>query len=184
MIKALILGFLSFFLFLVGHIIVFNVKPAIEERFVVIKNYFLIFTVFYVVMYLIVRENIIVLIPADPSVTSQAAINISRAINFMTGYLLYVFLWMGYCQFYFFIVRTISGRMLIEIDNGPGARLTKDELKARYSPEEVFHKRLNHMLGSACIIEKDGIYQNTRKGHYIGNISRFIKEFLKLEPGG
>ncbi|OGS22561.1 MAG: hypothetical protein A2252_03010 [Elusimicrobia bacterium RIFOXYA2_FULL_39_19] len=184
MIKALVLGLFSFLFFLVGHLIVFNVKPSIYERFGVIKKFFWLSTILYIVVYMFVRENILVLIPADPLLTSQTSINISRVINFLTGYGLFVFLWMGYCQFYFFIDRTISGRMIIELDIAKDKKLTVDQLKAIYSPEMVFKRRLQHLLDSKCMVLEDGYYRNTAKGNLLGKLSRFLKEFLKLEPGG
>jgi len=124
------------------------------------------------------------LIPADLLLTSRVVLSVSKILNFITGYILYVFLFIGYCQFYFFIDRTITGRMMIEFETSPAKKLSYEEMKHKYPPDDVFKRRLHHILESNCIVIENGRYKNTKKGHYIAVMSKFLKDFLKLDPGG
>lgn len=184
MIKGLLLGLLCFILFLILHLVIFNLRPQITKRFRVLKNIFFIFIPVYVFLYILIPRDLIVLIPADPTLTLKIALAILKVVNFVVGFMLYAFLFMGYCQFYFFIDRSISGRMMIEIEESPQKQLFAEELKKIYPPEEVFKRRLRHMLESKLIIQESNYYKNTKKGHCIAVISKFLKEFLRLNSGG
>ena len=165
------------------HILVFHLFK-IKKRFRAIKTIFYIFSIVYVLSYLHLPPDLLVLLPADPLRTSGLVLFVSNTLNFITGYMLYLFLFFGYCQFYFFIARTITGRMMIELEMSPEKKLSYEEMKRIYPPNDVFKRRLQDMLDSECILLENGRYRNTKKGHYIAVISGFLKNFLRLDPGG
>lgn len=98
--------------------------------------------------------------------------------------MLYIFLFLGYCQFYFIVDRSISVRVMIELENSPAKKLSYDEIKKVYNFDEILSRRLQHMLDSKYIVENSGYYINTKKGRFEAEVLKFLKEFLNLGKGG
>lgn len=124
------------------------------------------------------------LIPADPMQTSETVLAISKVLNFVTGFMLYVFLFMSYGEFYFIIDRSLSLRVMVELERHPEKRVSFEELKNVYSPDEIYRRRFRHMVESGCIVEEAGYYRNTTKGRCLANLFGISKKILNVWPGG
>jgi len=106
------------------------------------------------------------------------------AIDLFNALLVYGFLFIGYCMFYFLIDRGFSGRMMIEIESAPQRRLRPAEIAARYSLAMVLRRRLNEMLEIGRITAVNNRYRNTVKGQRAAALFSFVKRFLQLGEGG
>lgn len=186
MIKAVLIGFVCFILFLAFHVIVFR-TINLTERFKALTIIFFSIIPLYTVTYLLVPADYLVIVPMEPvaPVVSQHFINsIHGAINFISGLMLYVFLFLGYCQFYFIVDRSISVRVMIELERATNKRLSFEEIMSVYSFHGILARRLEHMLEGEYLVRHGNYYLNTPKGRMEAKVFRFLKEFLKLGPGG
>jgi hypothetical protein len=134
-------------------------------------------------LYILIPSELITILPADSKV-SPVLIGLSKIFNFFLGLFTYLLLFFGYCQFYFIVDRSISVRIMIELENSKNKKLTLDQIKQVYSPDHVFLRRLKEMIDSRFIVEDAGSYKNTRKGKIIANFFQFLKGYLQLGEGG
>ncbi|OGS22562.1 MAG: hypothetical protein A2252_03015 [Elusimicrobia bacterium RIFOXYA2_FULL_39_19] len=183
MLKGLFVGLFCFVLFLILHVVIFHFKKTeIKKRFRMIRNIFFALIPLYIILYAYIPRESLLLIPADPNSTSQFIINLSKVLNFTIGFMLYVFLFMCYGQFYFILDRSLSVRMMVELSKQN--KVTYDELKKVYSPDEVYARRFKHLVESGCSIETNGYYTNTPKGNALSWIFTISKKILQVWPGG
>lgn len=106
------------------------------------------------------------------------------AIGILNGLLLHTFLFMAYSMFYFLVDRGFSGRIMIEIERSPSQSLTRDEIPKLYSLEMVLTRRLGEMLDIGRIVKVQERYYNTVAGSRAARVFLFVKEFLRIGPGG
>jgi hypothetical protein len=188
MIKATAIGFTCFLIFLVLHVAVFR-SIRLRERFRALTVLFYCLIPVYAVLYAALPSPYVVnLVPAGPGAPFMAVETFYRAtlaVNFLGGLALYVFLFLGYCQFYFIVDRSISVRVMIEIENSPGKALSFDEIKRAYSFNGILTRRLEHMVeGRYLMKDPSGMYSNTPKGRAEARLFAFLKDLLMLGPGG
>ncbi|MFH1846519.1 MAG: hypothetical protein ABH869_03060 [Candidatus Omnitrophota bacterium] len=122
--------------------------------------------------------------PADSQITSGAVIGLSKIFNFLLGLWVYLFLFFGYCQFYFIIDRSISVRIMIELEKTPDKKLSMDQIQKIYKPEYIFSRRMQHLVDSKYIVEESGFYRNRRSGQISAKVFRFLKNYLNIGEGG
>lgn len=183
MLKGIVIGFLCFIVFLLLHAIIFHTRK-IKLRFIALLKIFGALLPVYVVLYLLIPVEAMIIMPADPAVTAGAVIGLSKLFNFFLGLLFYLLLFFGYCQFYFIIDRSISVRVMIEMEKAKDKKLTFEEIKQIYSLDYILSRRLKHMIDSKYIIEQDGAYKNLKKGRNTARLFNFLKNFLQIGEGG
>lgn len=186
MLKAYLIGLFCFMLFLILHVIIFR-RFELKERFKTLVYIF--FTLFpvYTLLYILIPYDLVAVVPSEPikpHLPLWLIYALSGTSNFLGGLMLYVFLFLGYCQFYFIVDRSISVRIMIELENAPQKKLSYDEIKRVYDFDEILSRRLQHMLDSKYIEKNSGYYINTKKGRLEARALKFLKEFLNLGKGG
>lgn len=188
MIKAVFTGLLCFALFLALHIFIFR-RFEPKERFRTLAAIFFSIVPLYALLYFLIPTGYMIYAPigaasSKPIISLEAAYRITAVLNFLSGLFLYIFLFLGYCQFYFIVDRSISVRVMIEIENSIEKRLSFEELKKLYSGDEIFRRRLGHMVEGGYTRDISGYYANTPKGRFEARLFGFIKDLLKLGKGG
>lgn len=183
MLKGFVIGFFCFIVFLIIHVIVFHTR-RIQFRFVALMKIFLNLLPLYILLYVLIPQEAMIIMPADPRVAPGVVIGLSKVFNFMLGVLIYLLLFFGYCQFYFIIDRSISVRVMIEIEKSKDKKLNLEEIKELYDPNYIFTRRFEHMIDSKYIVEDSGYYKNLRKGHVLAKLFGFLKDYLQLGEGG
>jgi hypothetical protein len=173
--KGLVLASAGFAIFLVVHILLFRLRVPTRRFRAMVRM------IFALGVLLIALHR---LTPSDLGFLPFEYTTAGWAIDLLNGLLVYGFLFIGYCMFYFLIDRGFSGRMMIEIESSPQRRLRPSEIAARYSLEMVLRRRLNEMLEIGRITELNGRYQNTAKGRSAAAMFSFVKRFLQLGEGG
>ena len=166
MLKGIIVTFGCFILFLLIHVIVFHNWKK-HHRF---RTLVLIWTGLlpvYVVAYFLID-----------------CFGSANIIGFLNGALIYLFLFFGYCQFYFMVDRSVSTRMMIEMENSLEKKLTFEEIKRVYDMGDKIFRELKDLLNTKFIIEDSGYYCTTKKGRYYTRIMKFLKGYLNLGRGG
>lgn len=112
MLKGLVLAGAGFSTFLVVHLLLFRLCVP-SRRFIAMVR-----IVFALGVLLILLHR---LTPPDLGFLPPEYTAAGWAIDLLNGLLVYGFLFIGYCMFYFLIDRGFSGRMMIEIESSPPA---------------------------------------------------------------
>ncbi|MDP2923144.1 MAG: hypothetical protein Q8O30_05420 [Candidatus Omnitrophota bacterium] len=183
MLKGVVIGFFCFISFLILHVIIFH-NREIKCRFLTLVMIFYALVPFYILLYIIIPADALVLISADPRVMPGTVIGLSQVFNFFIGLAIYHLLFFGYCQFYFLLDRSVSVRTMIELMQHPQKKMTKEEIKKAYDFDDFISRRLKHMLDSKYITQESSYYTNTAKGRLLAKVFRFLKEYLRLGIGG
>lgn len=186
MIKAVLIGFCCFILFLTFHVVVFRTLD-LKERFRALTIIFFSLIPLYVVTYLLVPVDYLVIVPMEPiapAISQHSIYFFHGAMNFLSGFMLYAFLFLGYCQFYFIVDRSISVRVMIEMEKAAGKRLSFDDIMRVYSFHGILARRLEHMVEGEYLVREGDYYVTTPKGRLEAKVFCFLKEFLRLGPGG
>lgn len=187
MIKAILTGLFCFVLFLAVHIAVFR-TVELKRRFLCLTIIFFSILPAYALIYFLIPSGYMVLAPlgpvGKPVIPLELVFKLTAVINFSSGLMLYVFLFLGYCQFYFIVDRSISVRVMIEIERSSGKKLSFEEIKGVYSFDGILKRRLEHMVENKYIAEDSGRYSNTGKGRFEARLFSFVKDFLRLGQGG
>lgn len=175
MLKGICLALVGFFVFLAAHVSLFRVC-APRKRFVAMVQ-----------IMAVVALGLVIVHRTTPSTLGFLPTMYTRAgwlLDIVNGLLIFGFLFIGYCMFYFLVDRGFSGRVMIEIESVHERRLQKHEIAARYSIEMVLQRRLDEMLEIGQVVIRDGRYCNTAKGHRNAVMFAFVKRFLNLGEGG
>lgn len=175
MLKGLVLALAGFLLFLVVHVVLFRIQVP-RLRFKAMIR-----------IALVIGLGLLAVHGATPADLGFLSVHYTRAgwaVDLLSTLLVFTFLFLGYCMFYFLVDRGFSGRMMIEIENSPGRRLRAEDIAARYSLEMVLRRRLGEMLEIGRVVERDSRYVNTDKGKAAASLFRFVKRFLQLGEGG
>ncbi|MFA6636248.1 MAG: hypothetical protein WCV56_03975 [Candidatus Omnitrophota bacterium] len=108
-----------------------------------------------------------------------------RAVLVFYGTVLFFSFFFVYLTFYYILDRSVSSRMMMEIERSPERKLSLEELKAFYGAEEKYTQNLEGMLDGGFIKNgPSGRFLCTPKGAFVAGISHFFKNVLRLGPGG
>ena len=124
------------------------------------------------------------LMPDDATLWPAPFVAPSEALTAFCGGLFYVFLVMGYIFFFYLAESSVGVRTMIELASRPERGLSLDELTNRYSYEWMLQRRLRRLVHAGYLVEEDGWYQTTNRGHLAASFSAWVKGFLHLGPGG
>lgn len=183
MLKGFVIGFFCFVIFLLLHIFIFH-NWKIRHRFIALFNIFCSLLPIYILLYILIPIEAMIVMPADPRIALGAIIGLSKIFNFLLGILIYLLLFFSYCQFYFITDRSISVRIMIELEKSENKRLTLWQIKKIYTPDYIFLRRLKHMIDGKYIIQDGDSYRNTRRGQIVSKLFKFLKKFLQIGEGG
>jgi len=183
MLKGVVVGFICFILFLLIHALIFHYRD-IKHRFLVLVRIFVALIPLYILLYAVIPADALVIMPADPGVVPGTVIGLSRVFNFLIGLVIYLFLWFGYCQFYFIVDRSVSVRIMIELEKHSQKKMTKEEIGDVYNIDNFLSRRLKHMIDSKYITEERSYYKNTAQGRLHAKLFKFLKDYLRLGIGG
>lgn len=89
-----------------------------------------------------------------------------------------------YLTFYYVVDRSVSTRIMMEIENASEKRLSFEDIKKVY---DVDTKYINELTGmeQGGFIKKDGeYYSNTSKGRVVAIVTAWYKKAFRLGEGG
>jgi hypothetical protein len=107
-----------------------------------------------------------------------------KFLSFFYGLIFYCSLSFIYLSVYYLVARSVSATILGIVGNSTERRLSVDEIKKIYSPENKYQLELKGMLEGGFIIKEGDYYKNSLKGRLWAKTARCIKLILKLGPGG
>lgn len=123
-------------------------------------------------------------LPDDVGIWPPALAAPSDAVTALSGGLLYSFMVMGYIFFFYIAESSVGVRTMIELATDPERGLTLEELTARYRYDWMLERRLRRMVHAGYLVEEEGWYRTTKRGHMAASVSAWFKGFLCLGPGG
>lgn len=173
--QGLLAGLLTFSVYFVMQAVVFH-WITIARRAVVLVGLWLLCLSVYAPLFRWIPEDDVIWPPplAAPS----------DAVTFLSGILLYFFLFMGYAQFVYMAESSVGVRTLIELHAEPENGLTLNELTHRYRYDWMLDRRLKRLVHSGYLVEDSGWYQTTTRGRIVVAIFSWCKKLLRLGPGG
>lgn len=175
MLKGLFLASGGFLIFLVAHVGLFRWFMP-ERRFVAMVRLAAAIGAGMIALHRVT--------PSDLGFLPASSTGAGWGVDLLNGTVIYGFLFVGYCMFYFLVDRGFSGRIMIEIEQSPEHRLRRQDIAMRYSMEMVLRRRLGEMLEIGRIVVKEGRFCNTAKGQSAAEMFAFVKRFLQLGEGG
>jgi hypothetical protein len=180
MIKAVILAggcSLSFFLV---HVAIFAAR-RVEERFKTMNRIAVLFLAVYALFFWLTPGERFwadaVLgwaMPAPPRSYERIA--------FFLGVFTYAMLYIGYLEFYFTADRSMTVRILQEIDRA-GSSLSPEQIEKVYDVQQYYLRRYDEMAASGYLVRDGAAYRVTAKGRRVARLYGFVIRFLHLEGG-
>lgn len=175
MLKGIVLGLLTFGVFVVTHVALFRFRAPTRRFDAMVRAHWLLVPVLgaaYVVT------------PPDLGVLPATFIGAGWVLDLVNGVIVYDFLFVGYSMLYFLIDRGFSARILIEIDRAPGDALTQEQIEAVYSPEQIVRRRLGDLRDMGSVVEEGDRFRIMPSGRRQARLFSFVKTFFNLGPGG
>ncbi len=96
------------------------------------------------------------------------------------GALFYVFLFIGYLEFYFTADRSITFRMLMITDKEPAHSITRERMFMLYDVPGIINRRFDDLAYGGYFERQGNAYRLTIKGKIILEIYRFTIDYLHL----
>jgi hypothetical protein len=177
MTSGLLAAFITFGLFLIGQIALFQLFD-IRRRFNALALIWTALLVAYGFLYALFLSCLpSVLVYSGPVSTVPGIIGIAN------GVVLYLLLFLVYCCLYF-TDHSLCVAFMIELEGRPSRRMTRRELKERFPHDKMLQQRLADLIASGYARKEGDYYRLVRKGVLFAGGLGTIKRFLKLEPGG
>ena len=123
-------------------------------------------------------------LPDDAGIWPPPLAAPSNTLTVLSGSLLYSFIVMGYIFFFYIAESSVGVRAMIELTSSPERGLTLEELTARYRYDWMLERRLRRMVHAGYLVEEEGWYRTTQRGHMAASVSAWVKRFLCLGLGG
>ncbi|MBN1353327.1 MAG: hypothetical protein JW994_01475 [Candidatus Omnitrophica bacterium] len=108
----------------------------------------------------------------------------SLMCQYLYGLFFFAMLFFLYLSVYYVFDRSVSSRIMIEIENSPGKKLTFEQLKAAYDADTKYLNELKGMMEGGFVSKYGSYYRNTIKGAMVGKLASFYKRIFRLGKGG
>jgi len=171
MFVSICLSVIFFLVFLSAHVFIFHFFPP-KRRFRSLITILGISLILYTAAFL--AMNSAGLITAEKNEDSI------RMTDMLAGIFIYFFLYYAYFHQVIVFDRSITPRMMVEIENSPSKKVTLSELKKLYSVEEKFRKELDDMIFMERMEKEGSDYKNTKKGITHARVMQFLRDFLHI----
>lgn len=176
MIEAILLSGAAFILFFITHAPWLHWRKPANRWYAVTRFFWLFFGIYTLTFWFIPFSNWL-------DLANQGNI-LARWFAWLNGAGWYVLVFLGYAQFYFLVDRSVSARMMVEIEESSEKRLRIEDIHQRYDPNHMQTRRIEDMLYGGYVIKEGEYYKNTKKGKLHARIFYFCKKYLHLYPGG
>jgi hypothetical protein len=177
MTAGLLAGFLTFVLFLIAHVLLFQLFDITKRFNAMALTWFVLLAAYGALYSLFIHRLPAAFVSADP-VWSMVGV-----VGVLNGAVVYLLLFLIYCCFYF-TDHSLSVAYMIELEHRPGKTMTRAQLKERFPHEPMLRQRLTDLVANGYVIQEGEYYRLAPKGKLFAGTLGTMKRFLKLEPGG
>ncbi len=171
MISAILFATAAFVFFLAIHVLIFHFRPP-KRRFR---------TLIYIVIASLVLYSILFFLSAGSGFSSRLNGFIDgKWAELGGGLFFYFFFYYAYFHQVIIFDRSVTPRIMMEIDQSTCRRITVDELKKKYSLEEKFKKELDDMDHMGRMRVAGEYYYNTPKGKAHADMMMWLRNYLHI----
>lgn len=89
-----------------------------------------------------------------------------------------------YLTVYYVVDRSVSSRLMIEIENSPQTKLTLQEIKKFYDPDAKYSNEIKGMCEGGFIKKEGEYFSNSLKASIFAQCAIWYKKIFKLGEGG
>lgn len=171
MLKGIFIAFFCFILFFTTHVIVFH-NFNVRRRFRTLFSMWIGLFPIYIVMF--------VLIPKDAFLPIIVLFGSLKAIGFLYGVIIYVIFVFFYIHLIIFVDRSVSTRIMMDIDNSANRKLSLEQIKQIYNLDGKIAYELEDMKYIGYISEDSRYFKNTVEGSRYARFAEFLKNYLNL----
>lgn len=171
-IKAILVAFFSFFIFL-SHILWMHFFSP-RRKFFFMLQYFCVVLVIYSGLFLFQFKSIKEEVDNAPSI-------FWFFLFLSSGFLVILFFYHCYLYLEQIIDRSPATRIMIELEKSPSKRLTLEELITRYSIERKIELELMDLVSLGFLRKDKDKFFITRRGLGYMRITRAFRDFFHLE---
>lgn len=170
MTKGIVIGFFCFTIFL-SHIIIFT-KFGIKRRFFSMLNVFFSALAVYAALFIFI----------SPDVINRFIISFIPAwlFAFLSGTFLHFSIFYLYLYFIQVIDRSPSTRIMADIENSCGRKMTREEVESAYSFDQKVADELEDMVVLGRLSKEGAFYGLTAKGKTHMLIFKTVRDYLGL----
>lgn len=154
MIRGILSAVIATALWVSIQIVIMHVKPA-RRRFNAMLSGYLLSLPLVAVIYLWTPWGDI----ASGKMAGQAL-----WMEWFHAYLLHLLLFFQYVHFFYHVERSVTVRLLVELQQAPGCSMTLEEINRQYSLRDMIIRRLEVMAENGFMARHGNAYHNTRKG--------------------
>ena len=177
MLRSTVAAILAFLIFLTSHVLAFYFLIPQE------RTHSLLLTA---ALGLICFLLLCCCLPPEEWFQQKLRINnktMQRIVYPLLGACFYVFLFLGYTEFYFTAERSITVRMLMLVKKQPNQTITQNEMFAQYDVSGIITKRLDDLVYGGFLMQQDGSYKLTPKGKITLSIYQIALHCLRFDNG-
>jgi len=120
----------------------------------------------------------------DTDIINKAAGDHDLILNYLYGIIIFACLFFVYLTFYYVVDRSVSSRLMIEIDRSRDKRMSFEDIKKVYDLETKYDNELNGMVEGGFMRKDGDYYYNTVKGRFVARCTDLYKRAFRLGKGG
>ena len=102
-------------------------------------------------------------------------------LGLFTGLLAHILFFFAYVEFFYYVERSVTLRILVEIRKRP--ECTLEEVRGIYNMETMVADRVNVMRENGFVELERGLWQLTSKGKLFTQTFSLTRRILNLSPG-
>ena len=172
MLKGVVISAALTILWIVFQILIVHLRKP-RRTFLVLCLLFTATVPIFPLVYLLAPSDLIAL----PSTYARP----SPALGMITGFIAHLLFFFAYVEFFYYVERSVTLRILVEVARRPGCIL--DDIRTLYRVETMVEERLNVMRENGFIELMDGFWKLTQKGRFFARTFTFFRRILNLEAG-
>lgn len=172
MLKGIIISLALTFLWVAAQVTIFHIRRP-RRVFLSMVYLFSMTLPLFPLVYLITPPDLFFL----PRHCSRA----SEWLGLGTGFFAHILLFFAYVEFFYYVERSVTLRLLVEFRKSPGTAL--DEVRKIYGMERMVAERLEVMKENGFTNLKDGVWGLTTRGRLFARTFILARRFLNLGPG-
>ncbi|MBI2339345.1 MAG: hypothetical protein HYU99_03110 [Deltaproteobacteria bacterium] len=164
MTSALASALIWFAIFFMGHLIYFNINPAVPRAKFII--------------------GLLLIALLGHLASTMLLLQSDLVMPLLWGWLTILCLFILYMPFYYAMDTSLSLQSLILVQTAPEQRYPVNQLRERFVSKNLVGGRLHTMRANGYLTEENGHYLLSSKGRFVARCFLFLKNLWKLGSGG
>ncbi len=116
--------------------------------------------------------------PPDLGVLPAAYAATPSRLGLVNGLVIHLLLYCTWMQGFYYVDRSVTLRLLVELVKAPGGRLALADVRAIYGLAQMIDRRMKSLVESGYVEETDGRFVLTPKGRVLDTGVRLLRRVL------